>query len=322
MHLCWIRELKQRAKYFPSCIHVLLLPRDNCLRGLYLAMNYCSGNPMPNCFLSILVMATSPSVLTLYSMAILSCRLRDKATPPFHPSPVLSWLQTKHSGSLARQWWGPPEVLVSALQKGIGDWEPLERREELMSTGQGIWPAWNVMLGDREGVKVIGSPKTATISFCLCLKCRLLSIVSLKCVPMQNPLEAAGGMDDSRGEWKKFGAFCRTLLYFAKSKQLVYSPTCLWNCFAHTQPQKLQLLSLAACLLLSLWGGAVPQRIGPMLQVARGKRKALLWGAGERIQSEVKWGLSLNQPSRETSSFGSEAERAVQAESVLLQHGS
>lgn len=193
MHLCWIRELKQRAKYFPSCIHVLLLPRDNCLRGLYLAMNYCSGNPMPNCFLSILVMATSPSVLTLYSMAILSCRLRDKATPPFHPSPVLSWLQTKHSGSLARQWWGPPEVLVSALQKGIGDWEPLGRREELMGTGQGIWPAWNVMLGDREGVKVIGSPKTATISFCLCLKCRLLSIVSLKCVPMQNPLGSGRG---------------------------------------------------------------------------------------------------------------------------------
>lgn len=60
-------------------------------------------------------------------------------TPLFHPSPVLlSWLQTKCVGSLARQWCGSPEVLVSALQKGIGGWEPLGRREEPMSTGQGV----------------------------------------------------------------------------------------------------------------------------------------------------------------------------------------
>lgn len=85
---------------------------------------------------------------------------------------------------------------------------------------------------------------------------------------------------------------------------------------------KLQFLSLTAYLLLSLWGGAVPWRIRPMLQLTWGKREALLWGAENGIQSEVKWGLSLNQPSCETSSSGSEAGRDAQAEAVLLQHGS
>lgn len=89
-----------------------------------------------------------------------------------------------------------------------------------------------------------------------------------------------------------------------------------------TLSQKLQLLSLTAYLLLSLWDGVGPQGITPILQLARGKREALLWGAGDRIQSDVKWGLRLNQPSCETSSFGSKAGRAAQAESVVLQHGS
>lgn len=145
--------------------------------------------------------------------------------------------------------------------------------------------------------------------FCLCLKCRLLCLYPLSVCPCKTLCEQQGGWMNERGLVLS-AELCFTL---QKANNLF---TCLPVCEIGllTLGHNLQLLSLTTYFLLSLWDGAVPQRITPILQLVWAKREALLWGAGDRIQSEVKWGLSLNQPSYKTSSFGSEAGKAAQAE--------
>lgn len=180
------------------------------------------------------------------------------------------------------------------------------------------------MFGDHEGVKVIGIPDPATIHFfCSCLKSvhdvflsrLLLSIVPLPCLYVcANPL-VNSKEDGWLWRWMKFSGFCRIL---PCKKQTTFSPICVWIGFAHSQ-KLLLFISVIAYLLLTFWDAALPQGIRPMLQLAQGKSEAVLWGPGDRMGGEMKWGLSLNQPSCETSSLGSEAGRAAHTEAVLLQ---
>lgn len=126
-----------------------------------------------------------------------------------------------------RCWWVlyRKELVTESLLEGGRNWWALDREYDLPEM-----PCWVIMKMSKS-LEVLR--QLQFFSVCVC-KCRLLCLYPFpKCVPMQNALWAAGRTD----EWKRLGAFCRALLYLAKSKQLVYSPTCLWNWFAHTRPQ-------------------------------------------------------------------------------------